>query len=88
MVQRHHTGGKISGGSRVWWLDSEHHTAGNARKEHDMSDEQDRVELDKDEDFEGHKLESKIEPKVESDFEGHRMMDAKVEPKFEERVQE
>lgn len=40
------------------------------------------------EDFEGHKLESKIEPKVESDFEGHRMMDSKVEPKFEERVQE
>ena len=53
-----------------------------------MSDEQDRVQRDKEEDFEGHKLESKIEPKVESDFEGHRMMDSKVEPKFEERVQE
>ena len=53
-----------------------------------MSDELDRVAQDSEEDFEGHKLESKVEPKVESDFEGHRMMDSKVEPKFEERVQE
>ncbi len=38
------------------------------------------------EDFEGHKLESKIEPKVEPDFEGHRF-ETKVEPKVEPKIE-
>lgn len=39
-------------------------------------------------DFEGHKLESKIEEKVDSDFEGHKMESFKIEEKLEERASE
>jgi hypothetical protein len=47
-----------------------------------MSDETKRVE----EDFEGHKLEPKIEPKVEPDFEGHKF-EPKIEPKVEPKIE-
>ncbi len=50
-----------------------------------MSDESTRVE-EAAEDFEGHKLETKIEPKVEPDFEGHRF-ETKVEPKVEPKIE-
>lgn len=39
-------------------------------------------------DFEGHKLESKMEPKIESDFEGHKLESFKIEEKLEERAAE
>ncbi len=38
------------------------------------------------EDFEGHKFEPKIEPKLEPDFEGHRF-EQKVEPKLEPKLE-
>ena len=37
-------------------------------------------------DFEGHKLEPKVEPKVEPDFEGHKF-EPKVEPKVEPKIE-